>query len=113
MTNTTMSNDGVALRPKRRGRSGSIQIGQLLTHLILLFFVFAAVMPFVWMFFGSFKSYVELTANKTLLPIEWTLQSYEAILYRSNFLAGFRNSVISAICVTLATLLTSAAAGFV
>jgi ABC-type glycerol-3-phosphate transport system permease component len=113
MNNPTMSKQSVLVRPQVRHRARSTQAGQLVTHLILLFIVFISVMPFVWMFFGSFKSYVELTANESLLPKQWTLASYEAILYRSNFVAGLRNSVITAFLVTGATLLTSAAAGYV
>ncbi len=113
MHNPTMSKQSVSIRPRNRRRAWYKQSGQLFVHLLLLFFVFLSVMPFVWMLFGSFKSYVELTANASLLPKRWTLQSYEAILLRSNFLYGFRNSLVAAFSVTFATLLTSAAAGFV
>ena len=36
-------------------------ISRIFPHLVLLFLTFTSIMPFVWMFFGSFKTYVEIT----------------------------------------------------
>ena len=88
-------------------------LNQLLPHLVLLFLTFTSVMPFIWMFFGSFKTYVELTSSKALLPINWTLDNYIQITQRLGFVRGFFNTALVAIIVTLATLLTSALAGYV
>lgn len=85
----------------------------ILPHLVLLVLTFTSVMPFVWMFFGSFKSYVELTSSKALLPVNWTFDNYIQITQRLGFLRGFFNTALVAIIITLATLLTSAAAGYV
>jgi multiple sugar transport system permease protein len=70
-------------------------------------------MPFVWMFFGSFKTYVELTSGKTLLPQQWTLINYQTIIGRVGFPQAFWNSTVVATVVTLSTLLTSSAAAYV
>lgn len=88
-------------------------LNQLLPHLVLLFLTFTSVMPFVWMFFGSFKTYVELTSSKALLPINWTLDNYIQITQRLGFVRGFFNTALVAVIVTAATLLTSALAGYV
>lgn len=88
-------------------------VNQLLPHLVLLFLTFTSVMPFIWMFFGSFKTYVELTSSKALLPINWTLDNYIQITQRLGFVRGFFNTALVAIIVTTATLLTSALAGYV
>lgn len=88
-------------------------LNQLLPHLVLLFLTFTSVMPFVWMFFGSFKTYVELTSSKALLPVTWTFDNYIQITQRLGFVRGFFNTAMVAIIVTLATLLTSALAGYV
>ena len=85
----------------------------ILPHLVLLVLTFTSVMPFVWMFFGSFKTYVELTSSKALLPVNWTFDNYIQITQRLGFLRGFFNTALVAIIITLATLLTSAAAGYV
>ena len=87
--------------------------GQAIVHLVLLVFALAAVLPFLWMVFGSFKEYKELTSSMALLPQTWTLDNYDQIIGRVNFLNAFRNSVIIAVIQTFSVLLTSSAAGFV
>ena len=52
-------------RPLSFGR-----VTRIFPHIVLITLVFTSVMPFVWMFFGSFKSYVELTSGKTLWPMQ-------------------------------------------
>jgi multiple sugar transport system permease protein len=87
--------------------------GRLLPHVVLIFLTFTSLMPFVWMFFGSFKNYVELTSSKSLIPINWTFDNYVQITQRVGFLLALLNTTIVAIVVTIATLLTSAMAGYV
>ena len=87
--------------------------GQAVIHLVLLVFALAAVLPFLWMVFGSFKEYRELTSSLAFFPQTWTLDNYDQIIGRVNFLNAFRNSVIIAVIQTLSVLLTSSAAGFV
>ena len=99
-----------AVPPRKRSWNW---VNQLLPHLVLLVLTFTSVMPFVWMFFGSFKTYVELTSSKALLPINWTLDNYIQITQRLGFVRGFFNTALVAIIVTTATLLTSALAGYV
>ena len=86
---------------------------RILPHIVLIFLTFTSVMPFVWMFFGSFKNYIELTSAKTLWPINWTLDNYVAIWQRASFPRGLLNTMLVTTVVTLAVLLTSAVAGFV
>jgi multiple sugar transport system permease protein len=87
--------------------------GQAVTHLILLLFALAAALPFLWMVFGSFKEYKELTSSMALLPQNWTLDNYDQIIGRVNFLNAFRNSIIVAVITTACVMLTSSAAGYV
>ncbi len=82
-------------------------------HLILLAIAFTSVMPFVWMFFGSFKTYVELTSGESLAPQVWTLDNYRAIIFRANFPQAFWNSTLVAVVVTLSVLLTSSSSAYV
>jgi multiple sugar transport system permease protein len=80
---------------------------------VLILLTFTSLMPFVWMFFGSFKTYVELTSSTALLPVSWTFDNYVQITQRIGFPRAFFNTTLVAITVTLATLLTSAVAGYV
>lgn len=95
-------------RPLSLGR-----VGRIFPHIVLLILIFTSLMPFVWMFFGSFKSYVELTSSRALLPINWTFDNYIQITQRLGFLRGFFNTTLVAVIVTAATLFTSSAAGYV
>jgi len=95
-------------RPPSHGR-----VMRIFPHIVLVILTFTSVMPFVWMFFGSFKNYVELTSAKTLWPINWTLDNYIAIWERASFPRGLLNTAIVTIVVTTVVMLTSALAGFV
>jgi multiple sugar transport system permease protein len=100
--------------PATPSRNSSLAwVGRLLPHLVLLVLTFTSVMPFVWMFFGSFKSYVEITSSDALLPIEWTWDNYRQITQRVGFPRAFLNTTLVALATTGATLLTSALAGYV
>ncbi len=88
-------------------------VGRILPHVVLIVLMFTSLMPFVWMFFGSFKTYVELTSSRTLLPVNWTFDNYLQITQRLGFLRGFFNTTLVAVIVTSATLVTSALAGYV
>ena len=101
-------------RSRRLAQQGIAgMVGQAAAHALLLLVTVASVMPFVWMFFGSFKSYVELTTGSSLWPKVWTLANYEAIVFRVNFLRAFLNSVLVAVPRTLSALITSSAVGYV
>lgn len=88
-------------------------VSQLVPHTILIILSFAAVMPFIWMFFASFKPFKELVNSLDLLPHVWTLANYERILHRVNFMVAFKNNVVLSLSVTIATLITSSACGYV
>ena len=87
--------------------------GQATIHAVLIAGTLAALLPFVWMLFASFKSYAELVSTQALLPHVWTLANYTEILSRMGFLRAFRNSGIVAIPSTAAVVLTSTAAGYI
>jgi ABC-type glycerol-3-phosphate transport system permease component len=83
-------------------------------HAVLLVLSMLAVIPFIWMFFASFRPFRELVESRgDFLPHVWTLQNYREILIRVNFVAAFGNSIISAVSVTAVSVLTSAIVGFV
>jgi len=99
---------GRVIRPPSYGR-----IARIFPHIVLITLTFTSVMPFVWMFFGSFKNYVELTSGKTLWPVNWTFENYVAIWQRASFPRGLLNTAAVTIVVTSAVMITSALAGFV
>ncbi|MBA3946746.1 MAG: carbohydrate ABC transporter permease [Herpetosiphonaceae bacterium] len=98
-----------ALPPRRR----SISLGQSLMHIFLFVWCVIAVAPFIWSFLASFKPFRELVSSQDLFPHTWTLNGYREIFNRAHFLTAVRNSIISAVSVTVATCFTSAAVGYV
>ena len=88
-------------------------LGQTLLHAPLLIASVLSLMPFIWMVFASLKPYTELVRSERLLPQTWTLDNYREILAVSNFGYAFLNSVVQAITVTVAVLLSSAYLGYI
>ena len=99
--------------PARRRLPRRIVISQSLIHAFLLAMVVIAIFPFIWMIFASLKPFKELVESRALLPETWTLRNYEEILGRVNFYAAFRNSIVSAVSVTVVSVYTSSVMGYI
>ena len=109
-----MTGSASALQPTtHRATSPWRNLRQGILHLFLGTMAVVALFPFVWMVFASFKPFKELVQSKALLPINWTTENYTEILTRVNFEVAVVNSIYSAVTVTLITLLTSSALGFI
>ena len=102
-----------ALKPAPHITSPWRNLRQGILHVFLGFMAIVALFPFVWMVFASFKPFKELVQSKALLPINWTTENYTEILTRVNFEVAVTNSIYSAVTVTVITLLTSSALGFI
>ena len=102
-----------ALQPASHLTSPWRRLRQGVLHVFLGFMAIVALFPFVWMVFASFKPFKELVQSKALLPINWTTENYTEILTRVNFEVAVVNSIYSAVTVTVITLLTSSALGFI
>lgn len=90
-----------------------LHIDQWILHALLLMMVVVAIFPFVWMVFASLKPFKELVESRDLLPHTWTLRNFEEILSRVNFIAAFRNSIISAVSVTVVSVFSSSIWGYI
>ena len=111
-------------------RRQTVQLGKLVEPVLryLLYFVIIVVflMPFVWMFFGSVRREIEIHGNMfpfgwhTIVPIEWTLQSYLDIFGISEegakgglrFHRGLMNSGIIAVAVVSSSMLFNTMAAY-
>ncbi|MDE0672306.1 MAG: carbohydrate ABC transporter permease [Caldilineaceae bacterium SB0662_bin_9] len=108
-----MTSSAPALKPAPHITSPWRNLRQGILHVFLGFMTIVALFPFVWMVFASFKPFKELVQSKALLPINWTTENYTEILTRVNFEVAVANSIYSAVTVTVITLLTSSALGFI
>ena len=83
---------------RRRSRRGG---GSWWIYVLLGMGLLLLVGPFIWMILGSFKTTGELRqVPPTWLPEEWTLQNYQELFSRQNFLRFFFNSSVVAFFVT-------------
>lgn len=82
----------------------------IILTILTLFFV----APYVWMLLNSFKSTKEILLHPTnILPEEFTIKSYQKVLFDSPFVYWFRNSLIVTVVDTVVILFTSSIIGFV
>ncbi|WP_203569041.1 carbohydrate ABC transporter permease [Aestuariimicrobium ganziense] len=107
---------------KERIRHRPITIGQVILQILMAIASIAMALPFLWMFFSSFKPLEEIFMQPPkLLPMNWQPQNYSEAFdqasaggawYASGFPLAFFNSFYISTVVTLGTLLTSAMAAY-
>jgi ABC-type glycerol-3-phosphate transport system permease component len=90
-----------------------LRLSQPLIHVVLIAMVVLALLPFVWMVLGSFKTYPDLINRPSRLPSPWTVSNYKEIFGVANFGGAFANSVIVAGARTLLACATSVVLGYV
>ncbi|HEX4203687.1 MAG TPA: carbohydrate ABC transporter permease [Ktedonobacteraceae bacterium] len=95
-------------KPRRRLRPTDIVV-----YVILLLFTFTSLMPFIFSFLSSFKTFSHiLDYPPSLIPNPWTLSNYATILGNGDFLRWLLNSFIFAIVVMAFNVLFSSMAGY-
>lgn len=79
------------------------------TGIMLLKIVLAVVMfsPIIWVFSGSFKGLTEFTTSSHIIPQVPTLENFQYIFTKSNYLLYIRNTVLLMLGTTAGTLLSS------
>lgn len=85
-------------------------------YFVLIPLSLVALVPFVWMVFGSFKSGREIRKiPPTFFPQEFTLDNYERVLNDKNLPLGifYRNSAIIALANVVQVLFTSSLFGYI
>lgn len=87
----------------------------LLVYVILSIISFVMVYPFLWMFFASFKTNMDIVQNPLyLFPQKWTLDGYRAIQIMSGYSIWhyLKNSFIIAGGTTLLVILSTSMGGY-
>ncbi len=90
--------------------------GQILLAVFLLVGCLVTLLPFIWMFFGAFKSSSEIIrVPPTFWPEQPTLGNFRKIFNDSAVPLGhfYLNSIIVSVSVVVLTLFTSSLAGFI
>ena len=75
---------------------------KILSAIFIVVCLIVALFPIYWMLNTSFKGQAEIYSKiPTLLPKKFTLESYQTLFTKTNFLSGLRNSLIVAGFVSL------------
>jgi multiple sugar transport system permease protein len=91
--------------PRRRSRAGA-RIGSTLKWIYLGIGLVAALVPFIWMLSGSFRSEADLYGNPaSLFPTSITLHGYQAVWEQLPFLRLLLNSFLFTGVTTALTVL--------
>jgi len=105
-----MAIHSLSYHPKKR----KIRIN--LAYLILIPASLAALLPFIWMIFGSFKTGAEIRQiPPTFFPKEFTLDNYRRVLSDPELPLGifYKNSAIIAFANVIQVLFTSSLLGYI
>ena len=84
----------------------------IVLEIVLVLLTLVILVPFVWMFFNSFKTNTEIFAGGNLLPEKFTIDNYVFAWVRGSFSQYFLNSVIVTAGVVLLRLVLTCPAGY-
>ena len=66
----------------------------IVLEIVLVLLTLVILVPFVWMFFNSFKTNTEIFAGGNLLPEKFTIDNYVFAWVRGSFSQYFLNSCL-------------------
>ncbi len=78
----------------------------------LLFLGMLGIMPVIWMFFSSLKSFSEFNVNQWLWPRQWQWENYARVWIGANFGLYFANSLFMTVTSVTAMIIIGAMAGY-
>jgi multiple sugar transport system permease protein len=94
-------------------KSGSDRGLGILSTILLTAFIVWTLIPFYWMLVTSLKEHDEIYGTgATLWPNAPTLESYRVLLFETNYLLFFRNSMTVAISTTFLTVFCASLAAY-
>lgn len=91
-------------------------LGRTAVYAILIIGSLIAMLPFIWMVLGAFKTGAELRQiPPTFWPQDWTFENFRTILNDEDLPLGlfYRNSLIVAVANTIMVLFTSSLFGYI
>lgn len=74
-----------------------------LKYVLVLSVLLIFIGPMIWVAINSFKSIPELLGEPTIIPKTFTLEHYQRLLGKSNFIRHFANSVVAAVITATIT----------
>lgn len=96
--------------PKNKKRVSGVTI---VSFTILLLGLVVMILPFLWMVLTSFKTYADTVKLPIVwFPEKWTLDNYQYVLEKMNFILYYKNSIIMVVGVILGQLFVCSLAGY-
>ncbi len=96
----------------KNGRKNKFSVARILIYILLIFWAFTTIFPFVWVINNSFKPSREVVNSTFSLPKEFTLDNYTNAFGRQNILVSYKNSLIISGSVTIAAMILSTMMAF-
>jgi raffinose/stachyose/melibiose transport system permease protein len=81
--------------------------------IVLLFFLFVALLPLVWLFINSFRSNLELQISSFGWPQKWLFSNYIKAMEMASLPRLFLNSVIASSSAVALNIIVASMAGFI
>lgn len=91
--------------------TGKKRLQRIGFYFVLLVGALSFLYPFIWMFFATLKPENEIT-QLSLIPSEFTLESYKAVFSRIPIERAFLNSVLVSSAITASVLVFSSMVGY-
>ena len=86
-----------------------IPLSQAVSYLVLIFWAITTAYPFLWVILNSFRVRGEIRSDSFSIPWPWTqsftFDNYVTANQRSDFAAGYTNSILISVVVTLVVVL--------
>ena len=89
-----------------------ISVGQVVLYLVLTVALLIAIVPFIWVIFGSLKSSGEIFSSPFGFPRTWRWSNYETAWVDGHFGTYFFNSLVIAIPTVFLILACGSLAGY-
>lgn len=91
------------------GSKKRIPLSKAFSYLVLTFWAITTAYPFIWVILNSFRVRGEIRSDSFSIPWPWTgsftFDNYVTAGQRSDFVAGYTNSILISVVVTLVVVL--------
>ena len=89
------------------------RVGNVLIHVFLAVSALVVLLPFVWVFFGAFKTTAEILRNPSaVFPESFTMENFVTLFTERHFGVFLRNSLIVTTTIMLTNLVFGSMAGY-
>ena len=96
-----------------RRRFSSETVVDLMAYIFIIVLLIAVLFPFLWIIISSVKTTAQLNAARSMFwPNPFTLENYNELMKKTDFLAWFRNSMVVAVVTTFTAVVVGSITAF-